>query len=73
MIEIYSSNTCAYCQQAKEFFKMKGLEYVEKNISDNKDYRIELMKAGYRSVPVIKIGEEYIVGFNPVKINELVG
>lgn len=67
-IEIYSSDTCGYCQEAKSFFRENNVEYIEHNISKDMEARKELMKKGYMSVPVIVINEEEIVGFNKEKI-----
>ena len=31
-VVVYSSDSCTYCKQAKEFLKAKNIEYVEKNV-----------------------------------------
>lgn len=72
-VEIYTSTTCSYCHMAKEFFKENNVEFIEHNISEDADSRKELMKKGYRSVPVIIIDGEEILGFDKDKISNLLG
>ena len=68
---IYTSNTCAYCEMAKEYFKNKGLEYEERNIS-NPEHRKFLMKLGVRGVPTIMVGDKHVVGFDQEQVDELI-
>lgn len=68
---IYTSNTCAYCEMAKEYFKNKGLEYEERNIS-NPEHRKFLINLGVRGVPVIMVGDKHVVGFDQEQVDELI-
>lgn len=70
-IVIYTSNSCGYCHMAKDYFNEINVTYTEKNVSEDPAARKELMKMGYMSVPVIKIEEEIVVGFDKAKIEEL--
>lgn len=70
-IIVYTSNTCSYCVAAKEYLKSNNLKYEEKNVNENPAYRKELMAMKIMSVPVIKIDNEVIVGFDQNKIQEL--
>lgn len=65
MIKIYSTSWCPACIKAKKFFDMKGWEYTEINVADAHEDREEVMKvSGQRTVPVIDIDGEIIVGFD---------
>ena len=65
MIKIYSTSWCPSCVKAKKFFDMKGWEYKEINVADKQ----EVFKvSGQRTVPVIDIDGEIIVGFDKNKI-----
>ena len=69
---IYSTPTCVYCEIAKEFFKEKGVEYTEYDVSVDTEKRQEMVeKSGQMGVPVILIGEEMIVGFDREKVSEI--
>ena len=67
-IDIFTSNNCQYCHEAKEFFNESNIPFVEHNISVNKDAKAEIMKRGYRSVPLIVIDGEEILGFDKERI-----
>jgi glutaredoxin len=57
---------------AKDYFKENNIEYIEFNVAEDADKRTEMMeKTGEMGVPVIEIGEEFIIGFNESKIKEL--
>lgn len=68
-ITIYTSTTCSFCHMAKEYLDGKNIKYTEKNISEDKDARMEMMKMGFTGVPVIIIGDEKILGFDKAKID----
>ncbi|GAB6168935.1 glutaredoxin family protein [Clostridium carnis] len=65
MIKIYSTSWCPSCIKAKRFFDMKGWEYKEINVADKHEDREEVFKvSGQRTVPVVDINGEIIVGFD---------
>ena len=69
MIKIYSTSWCPSCVKAKKFFDMKGWDYKEINVADKHEDREEVFKvSGQRTVPVIDINGEIIVGFDRNKI-----
>jgi glutaredoxin 3 len=70
-VDIYTSNTCGYCHAAMDYFNEKSIEYTEHNISSDAEARKELMKKGYRSVPLIVIDGQEILGFDQDKVNSL--
>lgn len=70
-VELYSSNTCGYCNMAKDYFNEKNIEYVEYNISEDIKARKNLMKMGYMSVPVIVIDGNEVLGFDKERIEDL--
>ena len=72
-VEIYTSDTCGFCHEAKEFFKESNIEFTEHNISTNLEAKKELIKKGYRSVPVININGEEMMGFDKEKVATLLG
>jgi len=71
-VTIYSTPTCTYCAQAKEFFKTNNVAYTEFNVGADVEKRKEMVdKSGQMGVPVIDIGGEIIVGFDKPKISQL--
>ena len=72
-IEIYTSNSCGYCHMAKEFFNENNIDYIEHNISEDSEAKKALIKKEYRSVPVIDINGEEMVGFDKEKVVAILG
>lgn len=73
-VEIYTTPTCHFCKATKEFLKEKGVEYTEYDVATDAAKRDEMIQiSGQMGVPVIKIGEELIVGFNKNKLSEVLG
>ena len=72
-IETYTSDTCIQCKKAKEYFQNNNLEFIEYNISSNQEYKRELIKKGYLSVPVIVVEGQDILGFDLTRIKQLTG
>lgn len=69
-VTVYSSPTCAFCHMAMDYFKQKGVEYVEKDISMDQDaLRFVLEKIGQAVTPIITIGDRIIVGFDRPRID----
>ena len=72
-VTIYTSSECEYCHEAKAFFKENNIQFTEYNISKDKEARMDIMKRGYRSVPVIMLGDKVIIGFDRAEMSELLG
>ena len=70
-IEIYTSDTCIQCKKAKEYFKENNIDFIEYNISLSEEYKRELIKKGYLSVPIIVVDGQDILGFDLNRIKQL--
>ncbi|MFH1286853.1 MAG: glutaredoxin domain-containing protein [Candidatus Magasanikbacteria bacterium] len=71
---VYSTPTCPYCVQAKEYFKEKGVEYEDVDVSTDETKQKEMIdKSGQMGVPVIDLNGTIIVGFDRAKIEEVLG
>jgi glutaredoxin 3 len=56
-----------------EFLSQKGVDFVEKNVRADKAALKELIDMGYQSTPVTIVDGEAVVGFDQIKIMELIG
>ena len=56
-----------------EFLSQKGVSFVEKNVRADKAALKELLDQGFQSTPVTIIDGKSVVGFDPLKIMELLG
>lgn len=71
-VTIYSTPTCHFCQTAKEFFKENSVEYTEHDVAADDGKRQEMIDmTGQMGVPVIKVGDDVIIGFDEEKLKEL--
>ena len=73
-VTVYSTPTCAFCHMAKDYFKEKGITYSDHNVATDLEKRQEMLElTGQMGVPVIKIGDDVVIGFDQGRINELLG
>jgi glutaredoxin-like YruB-family protein len=70
-IIIYSTPTCPWCKLAKNFFKEKGVEYKDIDVSTDEKAAEEMVhKSGQYGVPVIDIDGQIIIGFDQEAIEK---
>jgi len=73
-VTIYSTPTCTFCKQAKDFFDENNIAYEDHNVAEDQEKRQEMIqKSGQMGVPVIFIGDEMIIGFDQGRVKELLG
>ena len=73
-VTIYSTPTCPYCRQAKDYLASKGIAFTELNVATDLDSRNAMVqRSGQLGVPVIEVDGQVIVGFNRGKLDELLG
>ena len=72
-VEVYSSKTCHFCNDLKEFLKLNNIEFTEHDVSDSKNRDELVEKSGQLGVPVVYIDGEQIIGFDKDKIKPLLG
>ena len=67
-VEIYTTQTCPYCQMAKGLLKKKGVAYKEIDVGGNPSLRAAMtQRAGGRtSVPQIFIGGAHVGGCDDI-------
>ncbi len=70
-VTVFTSPTCTFCKQAKEYLKENNIEFDERDISKDMDARKELLSKGYAGVPIIRVDDEDVVGFDKAKLDEL--
>ncbi len=71
-VTIYSTPVCHFCHAAKDFFKENNVAYTEHDVASDIDKRKEMIDlTGQMGVPVIRIGEDIIIGFDEPKLREL--
>lgn len=73
-VTIYSTPTCHFCHMAKDFFNANNITFTDYDVSTDMDKRTEMIEVtGQMGVPVIKIEDDIIIGFDEEKIKSLLG
>ena len=70
-IILYTTPNSHFCDLAREYFNERAISFEEIDISRDKAGAAEMAKISEQfSVPVIKIDNEIIVGFDEKRIHE---
>jgi len=73
-VALYTTPNCAYCQKAKVFFKEHNIAFMEYDVAKDSVLRQEMLnRSGQMTVPVIDIDGKIVVGFDRLKVKELLG
>lgn len=71
---IYTTETCPYCDRAKQLLHAKGVSYEEIRIDQDPARKEEMIaKSGRRTVPQIFIHGQAIGGFDDMALLEKAG
>lgn len=71
-IRVYTTPTCEYCKMTKEWLDERGCGYEELDITSD----VELLRewrelSGGAGVPVIAHGNDFMVGFNEDRLQQM--
>ena len=73
-VTIYSTPACHFCHAAKDFFTENNIAFTEYNVAADAGKRTEMIEmTGQLGVPVIRIEDDVVVGFDQGKVKELLG
>lgn len=71
-VEIYTTPFCAYCKMAKQYFADNSVAYTEYDVASDVQRRQEMLDRTHQfGVPVIVIDGKVIVGFDKLKVKQL--
>ena len=71
-VKLYGLPTCPMCRRAKKYLDDEGIKYEYLDVSANHALAKEMIvKSGQKTVPVVEIGGEIMIGFDKAKIEEL--
>ncbi len=72
MVTIYSTPTCVYCHNLKEYLTKLNIAYKDIDVaSDEKELEKMVAISGQMGVPVVEIEGNVVIGFDKEKIDEL--
>jgi len=73
-VVIFTQPDCPPCHIGKLFLAEKGVAFEERDISTDPAAAQELTgKYSSHSTPTLVIGEEVMIGFNPERLDEILG
>lgn len=73
-VTIYSTPVCHFCHVAKDFFTANNVKYTEHDVAADAEKRQEMIEiTNQMGVPVIRIGDDVVIGFDEGKLKELLG
>ena len=71
-VTIYSTPSCHFCQAAKQYFSEHGVQYSDYDVAADLEKRQEMIEmTGQMGVPVIRINDDVVIGFDEGKVAEL--
>jgi glutaredoxin-like YruB-family protein len=71
-VVIYTTPTCGYCRQAKEFLSRNRIPFIEKDVSQDSVAAYEMVQvSGQRGVPVVTVDGQVVVGFDRPRLERL--
>jgi glutaredoxin 3 len=69
-VTVYGAEWCPPCHTVKAYLKSRKVGYEYVNIDEQREEgRAIAEKTGWTAIPIIRIGEEYILGFDRPKID----
>lgn len=69
---IYSTTWCAFCKTEEQYLQKLGVEYIKKDVEEDKEAYEELMQkigGSFQGVPVTDIAGSLVLGFDRAKID----
>ena len=71
-VKIYTTPTCTWCTASKRYFRQRGVQYQEIDVSRDQHSAHEMVHlSGQMGVPVIVVDNEVIVGFDKQRLDQL--
>lgn len=71
MIVVFTASECPWCQKTKDYLRSKQVEFTEINVEADIKGREELLAlTSQLNIPVLKINDQIITGFDRQKIDE---
>jgi len=67
---VYGAEWCPPCHTARAYLKSRKIAFEYINVDENHEKGREIaVKTGWTAIPIINIGQEYILGFDRAKID----
>jgi glutaredoxin len=65
---IYTDPSCPHCRQLKQYLQKRHVPFENRDVTRDPDAANELQAMNAPGVPVVRIGEDMIIGFNEERL-----
>jgi glutaredoxin-like protein NrdH len=72
-ITVYTKPSCVQCDATKRTLDKIGVGYTAIDVTQDEAAFDMLVEKGFKAMPVVNAGDDWWSGFNPEKLNGLVG
>lgn len=70
-VVIYTNVSCPHCQAVRDYLDQRQIPYQDKNVTEDLNARMTLIKHKILAVPTICIDDEqWIIGYNPIRLEK---
>jgi glutaredoxin len=71
-IKVFSQPTCPACNELKDYLKKKGIDFVDMDVTSNREALDEMIKVHkVRVTPLLLAGDKKIIGFDPIEVEKV--
>ena len=70
---VYTTPFCGPCEQLKEYLRSRRVLYIVKDPHMDEEAADYLESRGLYTTPVLRVGEEILIGFEPAQVDALLG
>lgn len=70
-VTIYTTAWCRVCKNAKAYLKQNGIPFREWDVEKTEYGEIKFQQLGGRGVPLITVGSQKMMGFEPTRLMEM--
>jgi len=73
-VTVYTTPTCLYCHQLKQFLDEKNVTYSEIDLSQDREAAQYIAEAtGQMGVPVTRVDDRFVLGFAKDTLADILG
>ena len=69
----FTNPACPHCQRLKAYLSGRGVSYTDRDVTQDDEARTELARMDAPGVPVIRVGDETVIGFDQGRLDQLLG
>ena len=72
-VVVYSTPLCIPCERLKAYLRERGVQFTVRDLLMDEEAADLLAERGIRTTPVLQVDDEFVVGFQPEKVADLLG